>query len=136
MPRRRGVRKMALEMLYERDVAGIPLEELLESHSGDPASERAGGLVRGVEERREDIDRLITAYAHAWSVPRMPVIDRNLLRLAILELLYLADVPPAVVINEAVELAKRYSTEDSSRFVNGVLGRILDQEKSRVREAT
>ena len=73
---------------------------------------------------RAELDRLIASYAEDWTIERMPVIDRNLLRLGTFELLYLDDVPAAVTINEAVELAKTFSTEDSGRFVNGILGRI------------
>lgn len=72
----------------------------------------------------DEIDALISKYAEDWTIDRMPVIDRNLLRLGVFEILYLSDVPAAVTIDEAVELAKRYSTEDSGRFINGVLARI------------
>lgn len=132
MPRRRGSRKIALEVLYEQDLSARPLEDILRRHAGDPSYDFAAGLVRGVLGHQAEIDALLERYAEDWRVERMPVVDRNLLRLGVFELLYLADVPAAVTINEAVELAKRYSTEDSSRFVNGILGRIAEKESSRV----
>jgi N utilization substance protein B len=122
--RRRGARKIALDVLYEHDVSGGSVSEILERYDPQPAHEFAGVLVRGVVEHRVELDRLISAYAEDWTIERMPVIDRNLLRLGTFELLHLDDVPPAVTINEAVELAKTYSTEDSGRFINGILGRI------------
>ncbi|MGH2707046.1 MAG: transcription antitermination factor NusB [Actinomycetota bacterium] len=132
MARRRGARRIALEVLYEHEVSGRAVGDILERCSMEPSFEFAGTLVRGVEERRADLDQVLSRYAHEWPVSRMPAIDRNLLRLGALEILYLPDIPPAVTINEAVELAKRYSTQNSSRFVNGVLGQIAEQEASRI----
>ncbi len=85
-------------------------------------------LVEGVQEHAASIDERITRYAEHWALDRMPVVDRNLLRVAIFELLWMAEVPTAVVINEAVELAKSLSTEDSGRFINGVLGRLAQSD--------
>ena len=81
-------------------------------------------LVRGVVEHEEAIDAKIKAYAENWDFHRIAVVDRNILRLAIYELLYRNDIPPVVSINEAIELAKKFSTEDSGRFVNGILDRV------------
>lgn len=81
-------------------------------------------LVRGVAEHRGEVDALIAAHSEGWTVARMPVVDRTVLRIACFELLHREDVPPAAVISQAVEAAKELSTEDSSRFVNGVLGKI------------
>ena len=81
-------------------------------------------LVNGVNEHIEALDRLISEHARDWTLDRMPVIDKSLLRMALFEMLYLDDVPPPVAINEAVDLAKTYSTEGSSRFVNGLLAAI------------
>lgn len=86
-----------------------------------PADEMTAVLVRGVEEHRERIDAAITAHAKGWPLQRMPSIDRNVLRIAAFELLGRPEVPVAVVLDEAIELAKRFSTDDSGRFVNGVL---------------
>jgi len=124
--RRTDQRRAAVVALYQRDVTGRPLPELLD--------ERATGftreLVDGVDADLEQLDALIELYAEDWTVSRMPPIDRNLLRVGVVELLYL-DVPAAVTINEAVDLAKLYSTADSGRFVNGILGRIA-REATRV----
>ena len=96
----------------------------------DPSEEvlsRAHELLTGVQQHREEIDLLIEEHAERWELNRMPVVDRNLLRIALFELLWCDDVPVAVAINEAVELAKSLSTEDSGRFVNGLLGRIAQE---------
>ena len=87
----------------------------------------AADLVAGVGEHQEEIDELIRRFAKDWTLERMPVIDRNLLRIGVYELLQRPDVPTAAVISEAVELARRYSTEESGRFVNGMLGRIAEE---------
>ncbi len=81
-------------------------------------------IVDGVNDHRDEIDELISSYAQGWTIDRMPNVDRAVLRLASWELLHNAEIPSAVAIDEAVELAKEYSTEDSSRFVNGVLAKI------------
>lgn len=81
-------------------------------------------IVDGVTDHREEIDELISSYAQGWTIDRMPNVDRAVLRLASWELLHNPEIPAAVAIDEAVELAKHYSTEDSARFVNGVLGKI------------
>lgn len=123
MAKRRGARKIALETLYEHDVSGKPCAEIIDRHAQDASYPYAQTLVAGVGEHGAEIDELISRYAEDWSISRMPPIDRSLLRLGVLELLYL-DVPAAITINEAVDLAKQYSTADSGRFVNGILGRI------------
>ena len=91
-----------------------------------PADELTVLLVRGVDAHRERLDDAIAATATGWALSRMPVLDLNVLRLAAFELAERPDVPVAVVINEAVELAKRFSTDDSGRFVNGVLAALVD----------
>jgi N utilization substance protein B len=87
-------------------------------------------IVDGVTDHREEIDELIVSYAQGWVIDRMPNIDRALLRLAAWEILFNSEVPTAVAIDEAVELAKEYSTDDSGRFINGVLGRIAEYAQS------
>ena len=81
-------------------------------------------LVKGVIEHREEIDEMIVKYAKNWNLGRMAVIDRNILRLAAYEMMFRADIPPVVSINEAVDIAKKYSTDDSGKFVNGILDQI------------
>ena len=125
MRTRRDARERALSLCYELDVRGFSLDDLLAGLPTAP-DPYAVELVRGVEDHREEVDALIRKYADRWSLERMPVIDRNLLRMAVFELAHRPDVPVAVAISEAVELAKRYSTDDSGRFVNGMLGRIAE----------
>lgn len=125
---RRRAREDALSLLYSGDIMESDAATLIEE--GDfpediELGEYAESLVRGVTEHRADIDERLAATSENWSVDRMPVVDRALLRLAVYEMVYVDDVPVSVAINEAVELAKIYGGEDeSSRFVNGVLGRI------------
>ncbi len=114
-----------MSLCYELDVRGESLDDLL-AGLPTPPDPYAVELVRGVEDNREEVDALIRKYADRWSLERMPVIDRNLLRMAVFELAHRPEVPVAVAISEAVELAKRYSTDDSGRFVNGMLGRIAE----------
>ena len=83
-------------------------------------------LVDGVENNRRKIDELIATYSQGWDMDRMPVIDRNILRLAIYEILWSADVPQAVAINEALELAQTLSTDESSKYINGVLSKVVE----------
>ena len=125
---RRRAREDALSLLYSSDIMEAEPTRLIDE--GDYPEdillgEYAESLVRGVVEHRETIDNLLAATSENWSVERMPVVDRALLRLAVYEMVYVDEVPVSVAINEAVELAKVYGGEDdSSRFVNGVLGRI------------
>lgn len=120
---RREARERALSLLYEADAKGVPPGQVLEELPVAPA-DFVTELVSGVGAHTEDIDALIARFAIDWSLDRMPVIDRTLLRMATYELLHRPDVPAAVTISEAVELAKQYSTEESGRFVNGVLASI------------
>jgi transcription antitermination protein NusB len=129
MARRRDARRLAAGILHQADVAGRDAVEVLTERRD--LGERVPGfteeLVRGVVENHDELDRLIAGHSEDWPIPRMPVVDRTLLRIACFELLYREDVPPAAVISQAVEAAKELSTEDSSRFVNGVLGKIASE---------
>ncbi|MGI8774235.1 MAG: transcription antitermination factor NusB [Actinomycetota bacterium] len=146
MKSRRVARRLALDVLYEAEIRDmLPIEAYRERRrlgwkleSGDanepPPDEiddavlaYARYLIEGVQEHHADIDLLITTFADRWTIERMPVVDRNVIRLAVFELKWADDVPVAVAINEAVELAKSLSTEDSGRFVNGLLGRIVEE---------
>jgi N utilization substance protein B len=120
---RRRSRERALEMLYEAESKGVTPDVLLAELQVRP-EQYATELIRGVVERAVEIDDLIVRHSKEWALDRMPVVDRQLLRMATFELLARADVPTAVVLDEAVELAKSYSTENSGRFVNGVLAAI------------
>ncbi len=126
---RHEARRRAIEVLYEADVLRRSIPETLQraardTHAG-PLDVFARELVTGVAEHLPDIDAVIGRHARGWTVARMPVVDRNILRLGVHELLDRDDTPPAVVIDEAVELAKSLSTDDSPRYVNGVLSAVL-----------
>lgn len=125
MATRREARERALGLAYEREQRDVLLVDLLAELPAAP-DPYAIELVEGTEQYREEIDALIRKYSAHWSIERMPVIDRALIRLGVYELGWQPEVPTAVVISEAVELAKQYSTKDSGRFVNGLLGRISE----------
>lgn len=132
MSARSKARKRALDLLYASDLRGgdgamgDPLPAAAAAGtSGAPLPEHARRLVEGVLAHRERIDELIAGHASGWTLPRMPPVDRNILRIGVYELLWCDDVPDAVAISEAVELASALSTADSPRFVNGLLGRLL-----------
>ena len=127
MGRRRKSRELALQLLYQLDVQGEAnpepaLAEFWTRHPVEPdVREFADSLVRGAKLHQAKIDELIAQYAENWELDRMAVVDRNILREGIFELLWEADVPPKVAINEALEVAKKFSTQESSRFINGIL---------------
>ena len=122
---RHAARKRALDILYEADLKERPLAEVLATHlrEADDLPPYAVEIVRGVHRNREQIDDLISEHARGWKLSRMPIVDRNVLRVGLFEVLHNPEVPTAVAIDEAVELAKELSTEDSGRFVNGLLDR-------------
>jgi N utilization substance protein B len=125
---RSKARKRALDVLYEADVRGVdPVSTLAEriSLADPPVNEYTVELVEGVFAHAARIDEILTDCADGWTVARMPDVDRAVLRIGVYELLWRADVPDAVVIDEAVELAKSLSTDESPRFVNGVLARVV-----------
>ncbi|MGY2063961.1 transcription antitermination factor NusB [Blastococcus sp. SYSU DS0619] len=131
MAARSKARKRAVDVLYEADVRGRDRMELLRERVADgnpPVPDHAIRLVEGVDEFGARIDELIETHTAGWSLDRLPDVDRAILRMATYELLWADDVPDAVVIDEAVELAKALSTDESPRYVNGVLGAILTAE--------
>jgi N utilization substance protein B len=117
-------RERAMMLLYEADSKGISPGEVLAAQISEP-DELTTLLVEGVEHNQVRLDEVIAAHAKGWTLARMPTIDRTVLRIAGFELLGRPEVPVAVVLNEAVELAKRFSTDDSGRFVNGVLSALV-----------
>ncbi|GAB2837150.1 transcription antitermination factor NusB [Microbacterium insulae] len=132
MSARSKARKRALDILFQADVRGEDLAAMLAAESrraaNEPAREAswlyAREIVDGVIDNREAIDEQITTFAKDWSLARMPAVDRAVLRIGVWEILYNDEVPTAVAIDEAVELAKEFSTDDSGSFVHGVLARI------------
>ncbi len=130
MGQRRKAREVALQFLYQLDLheAADPApfaDEFWARHPvGRDTREFAETLVRGTKQNQGKVDQLIGQCAEHWELERMAVVDRNLLRIAVYELLWQSEVPPKVAINEAIEIAKKFGTADSSRFVNGVLDRV------------
>ena len=120
---RSDARERAMHILYEADTKGLTGTEVLAKQVLS-IEELTIEIVTGVSSHLDALDGHIVECANGWTLARMPVIDRNILRMAVFELSYSRDVPVAVVINEAVELAKTFSTDDSGRFVNGVLSAI------------
>ena len=134
---RRKSRELALQALFARDLNKIDslaqMDEFLEQH-GNNVSEATRifflTLVDGVLENREKIDALLDQCAKNWKISRMPAVDRNIMRIAVFEILNLSDIPSTVSINEAVEIGKKFGTRDSGPFINGVLDRIRAQHES------
>ena len=132
MPARRKARKRALDVLYEADLRDLSPTHVLTTYLDRIEKPRPDhldytvSLIEGVAKHLDRIDELIASYAEGWTIDRMPVVDRNLARIAVYELLYEPDIDDPVAITEAVELAKQMSTDDSPRFLNGILGRIAE----------
>jgi N utilization substance protein B len=132
MPARRKARKRALDVLYEADLRDLPPTRVLSTYLDRIAQPRPDHLdytimlVEGVARELDRIDELLGSYAEGWTLDRMPVVDRNLARIAVYEMLSVPEIDDPVAITEAVELAKQMSTDDSPRFLNGVLGRIAE----------
>lgn len=132
MLERSKARRQALHILYQREITGDPVAKILNTRAynteevGEP-SEFARQLVVGVEAKQNRIDDVIESISENWALSRMPLVDRNILRLAVYELLFEPEIPDSVSINEAVEMAKTYGGDDSSKFVNGILGKISER---------
>lgn len=131
MRARSKARKQALDILFESDIRQSSAVGLLESRltmeegpDARPIREYAIAIVNGVTDHRRKIDELISTYAQGWDMDRLPVVDRNILRVAIFEILWGAEVPDAVAIEEALTMAALLSTEESPTYIHGVLGRI------------
>ncbi|PJJ63131.1 transcription antitermination factor NusB [Compostimonas suwonensis] len=137
MGARTKARRRALDILYGADVRGIPILDALSAEAERAASEPerqsswlyAREIVDGVVDHHAEIDELIETYSQGWSISRMPIVDRAVVRIGIWEVLYNDEVPTAVAIDEAVESAKLLSTDDSPGFVNGLLGRIAQTKR-------
>ncbi|NMR20173.1 transcription antitermination factor NusB [Cellulomonas fimi] len=131
MGARTKARKRALDVLFEADQRHVDAVALLAQRITEPGTEAAlpqysVDIVEGVLTHRERIDELLSTHAHGWTLDRMPAVDRALLRIGTWEVLFNDDVPDAVAVDEAVDLARSLSTDDSPTFVNGLLGRIVD----------
>jgi len=143
---RRQARIIALQTLYEVDSTDHPVDDVLRRYLDEPAGEDntveglepearqfARSLVEGVQKNRDELDELIAKSAPNWPVDQMSRVDKNILRVAIFEILFDNKVPLKAAINEAVELAKRFGSDSSSRFINGVLGTVATEQQSRGR---
>ena len=129
MTARGKARKKALDVLYEADLRRVPAVEVLDAKvetADTPLNPYTSELVWGVVEHATRIDELLATYSLGWTIDRMPAVDRNILRIGAYELLWRDDVPDAVAISEAVELARSLSTDESPSFVNGLLARLLE----------
>jgi N utilization substance protein B len=136
MSARSKARKRSLDILFDAEIRGEPVLDLLAERSAaerspdgtgpPPVSSYAAELVRGVQAHRDHIDELLSEHSQGWTLDRMPAVDRNILRIGVYELLWAPGVPDGVAISEAVLLARELSTDDSPAFVNGLLARLLE----------
>jgi N utilization substance protein B len=130
--KRRAAREMALKVLFAHDLGKTEPLFILEQLSEEDALSNKGkefvlSIVQGVVDHLEEIDNTIKKYTLEWDLDRMAAVDRNLLRIALFEMLYLESIPKVVAVNEAIELAKLYGSEESFRFVNGILGNAIQE---------
>ena len=137
MSARSKARKRALDLLYEGDIRSTSPAELLaarevmeEGADARPIREYTRELIAGIEQHRRKIDELIATYARGWDMDRLPVVDRNILRLGIYEILWAVQLDDAIAIDEALTLAKELSTDESAGYIHGVLGRISSIKES------
>jgi len=131
---RREARELVLKILYSREMSGDNWHSVTEYSFSDDSgkySRFARDLCRKIQFGAEEIDREIITRSERWDFNRIAVIDKLILRMAIAEILYFPDIPPKVTINEAIEIAKRYSTDNSSRFVNGILDSVFNDQRNR-----
>ena len=129
MGHRRQARENAIQMLYQIELSGASTEDAEDSfwhhHEADSDIKAfAGELIRGVLSHKDEVDALVAEHALHWKLTRMPPVDRNILRCAVYELRYLIDVPTKVILNEAIDIGKKFGSEESGSFINGVLDKI------------
>jgi transcription antitermination factor NusB len=133
MRKRTTARECALKILYRIEISSESVESSIndfwprENHSGE-IMDFANNLVKGIYKNLQEINSMISKYADNWEIKRIAVIDKNIIRMGIFELLFMPDIPPKVSINEAIELAKKYGDVDSGKFVNGVLDKIREEQ--------
>ena len=133
MGSRNRARQSCLQILYQIELSKVECESAIEDYfsfnkSSLPYREFSDFLVKGVLSKMPDIDKIISKYAKNWAINRMAVIDRNILRMGVFELIYADDIPPRVSINESVELAKMFGDIDSPKFINGILDSVFREE--------
>jgi len=132
---RRRARELAVQILYQMEANPLDPPEALESFwqnvsASGQVKEFAARIVQGVHQYREDIDRFIGKYSEHWRLERIDRVDKNILRMGVFELLYCDDIPVKVALNEAIDLGKKFGTEESGAFINGILDKISKTEKS------
>jgi transcription antitermination factor NusB len=132
--KRTKARESALQILFQVDITNDPINVVLKRYWQDrkrnpEVIEFANQIVMGTSEHLVEIDKIISKHSENWDIERMPVIDRNILRFATYEILYMIDVPPKVTIDEAIDLANRFGTVNSGKFINGVLDKIMMLKK-------
>ena len=130
MSKRRNARELTLKVLFQVEVGKLPPDEALETsfeqvRPADEDRDYVDELVRGIVREEAELDEIISELAEGWRLDRLAKVDKNVLRVALYELRHHREIPVNVVINDAVEIAKKYSTDDSGRFVNGILGSFL-----------
>jgi len=125
--KRRTARQKAVQTLYQVDLAKTEWQEALHNVTGNQQDEFLTQLIEGIRDQLEQIDATLVPHLNKWTLDRLPHVDRAILRIAVYEMLYSEDVPAEVAINEAVELAKEFGTDQSSKFINGVLSSIAKQ---------
>lgn len=134
MGARRHSRELALQAMYLSDACGFDLDQAFKTVTKEPAAppvlEFSRHLIDGMMQKREEIDRILSHYAENWELKRMATVDRNVLRLAALEIIGDLQTPVSVIIDEAIEIAKTYSTVDSGKFVNGILDKLKQERKN------
>jgi len=139
MGNRRKGREIALQLLYEIEMKGSEPRMVLElywkgqeAETTDEIRQFTTDLLEGTYRNRKEIDEIIEKHSLHWKLARMAVVDRNILRLAVYELLYLHDIPTSVILNEAIEIAKKFGTEDSGAFINGILDKVAKEVRKEV----
>ncbi|MBI3540930.1 MAG: transcription antitermination factor NusB [Deltaproteobacteria bacterium] len=134
MGHRHKAREFAIQVLYQIEMQAAEPKAVFDlfwrsEEVQEDIQSFTTSLVDGVYRNRSEIDQLVEKNSHHWRLPRMAVVDRNILRLGVYELLYLHDIPTSVILNEAVELAKKFGTEDSGAFINGILDRVAKETR-------
>lgn len=130
MRKRSKARESALQILYQIDVTGDPVDVVLNQYwytrnRNPEVVDFANEIVKGTIEHLSEIDVIISQHSESWEISKMPIIDRNILRFAIYEILYMDDIDPKVTIDEAIDLANNYGTPNSGKFINGILDKIM-----------
>ncbi|MGB3346759.1 MAG: transcription antitermination factor NusB [Candidatus Humimicrobiia bacterium] len=131
MLKRREAREKALFYLYQSDLLDIDIDELIQMDLKNKKNidQFTLKLVKGVKNNFENLNEIINLHSSNWQIDRMPILDRNMLRIALYEIMFEQEIPLKVTINEAIEISKKYGTNESGKFVNGILGKVVEEMK-------